>query len=147
MSAIPCIVCKTPLENVFEDDTSVNQPHGGVSFQASGHYGSTVFDPMDRTYLTISVCDDCLVGSANEGLVRKGSRANVSETIEEKPWVPFNEEDEEWMEAAQMISCPYYKGTGSCASGCYQEPACQVNAPTEGWEEVLRRHGKEGLIS
>lgn len=40
-------------------------------------------------------------------------------------------------EALTMLSCPYYKGEGICESGCHQEPACQVNEPTDGWESVI----------
>ena len=30
-----------------------------------GHYGSTVFDPMDASYLEIVVCDPCLKSRMN----------------------------------------------------------------------------------
>jgi hypothetical protein len=43
---------------VFEDVE--NQPAEGTAFQSQGHYGSTVFDPMDGSYIEINVCDDCL---------------------------------------------------------------------------------------
>lgn len=38
----------------------VLQPMGGLHFLTYGHYGSTVFDPMDGSKLNIAVCDDCL---------------------------------------------------------------------------------------
>jgi hypothetical protein len=31
-----------------------------VAFHSEGHYGSTVWDPMDRKYIEINVCDECL---------------------------------------------------------------------------------------
>lgn len=52
-----CIVCKTELNNLDEDGV---QPDDGVEFSSFGHYGSTVFDPMDGTFLSICVCDDCI---------------------------------------------------------------------------------------
>jgi hypothetical protein len=36
-------------------------PNDGVVFHARGNYGSTVFDPLDGTYLEVLICDDCLV--------------------------------------------------------------------------------------
>lgn len=67
---ISCIVCRTRLESAFRDYSALdNQPYGGLAFQSQGHYGGTVFDPMDGTYLEISVCDPCLVQAGNEGLV------------------------------------------------------------------------------
>lgn len=62
---LDCIVCGSRLESALGDD-SINQPAGGLSFQSSGHYGSTAFDPLDGTYLEINVCDKCLVSSRDE---------------------------------------------------------------------------------
>jgi hypothetical protein len=38
--------------------------------------------------------------------------------------------------ARAMIACPWYRGTGICNTGCYSEPACETDRPTEGWEVV-----------
>lgn len=58
-----CIICKSEVENwdiaYPENETHVH-PIGGTVFRTYGHYGSTVFDPMDTSYLEIVVCDDCL---------------------------------------------------------------------------------------
>ena len=43
------------------EDGDINQPYGGLAFQSEGHYGSTVFDPMDGTYLEVNICDECLL--------------------------------------------------------------------------------------
>lgn len=51
-----CIICKKSLEDIGDD----NQPIGGLSFHSYGHYGTSVFDPMDGTYLEINVCDECV---------------------------------------------------------------------------------------
>lgn len=56
---IPCIVCAKPLVNLQEDRCE-NQPSGGVEFTTPGHYGCTIFDPMDGTKLAINICDPCL---------------------------------------------------------------------------------------
>lgn len=29
--------------------------------------------------------------------------------------------------------CPYALGVGICSMGCYEEPACQTDRPTDGW--------------
>jgi hypothetical protein len=54
---INCIVCDVELENwgVYPDKTVVH-PIGGTVFRTYGHYGSTVFDPMDASYLEVLVC-------------------------------------------------------------------------------------------
>lgn len=36
------------------------QPLDGLGFITLGHYGSTVFDPMDGSTWEIIVCDPCL---------------------------------------------------------------------------------------
>jgi uncharacterized protein (DUF2225 family) len=58
-----CIVCNTELENLdiaYPDDNEKVHPIDGTVFRTYGHYGSTVFDPMDASYLEIVVCDRCL---------------------------------------------------------------------------------------
>lgn len=59
---LDCIVCGKVLESAMPDDVPYggNQPSGGTAFQTHGHYGSTVFDPMNGFYLEITVCDACL---------------------------------------------------------------------------------------
>ena len=57
-----CIICKTEVDN-WDDaypDKEVIHPLGGTVFKTYGHYGSSVFDPMDASYLEIVVCDKCL---------------------------------------------------------------------------------------
>jgi hypothetical protein len=61
-----CIVCHKPFDNIDEDG---NQPSGGVEFTTGGHYGSTVFDPMDGSIIAINVCDGCLAEEMGAGNV------------------------------------------------------------------------------
>jgi hypothetical protein len=64
----PCIICGADLEPAMPD--TVQQPSGGTAFTTRGHYGSTVFDPLNLPeQLSIVVCDECLVGSAQGGRV------------------------------------------------------------------------------
>lgn len=65
--ALPCIVCGQALQNVIDD--AQNQPNDGLAFTTNGHYGSTVFDPMDGTAIEINVCDDCIRVAGREGRV------------------------------------------------------------------------------
>lgn len=67
--AIPCIRCDKPLQNVDPEWVSGNQPYEGTAFHTHGHYGSTIFDPMDGTYLEINVCDECLKALQGTGKV------------------------------------------------------------------------------
>lgn len=50
-----CVRCDKEL-----DDISTYQPNDGLCFMSYGHYGSTVFDPLDGSYLEIVICDECL---------------------------------------------------------------------------------------
>lgn len=66
---IPCFVCGKPLEEVA--DEGVNQPHEATVFITNGHYGSTVFDPMDGTWLELNICDPCLLERSKKVLLGK----------------------------------------------------------------------------
>ena len=58
-----CIVCNTEIENwdiAYPEDKPQVHPIDGTVFRTYGHYGSTVFDPMDASYLEVVVCDECL---------------------------------------------------------------------------------------
>lgn len=84
--ALPCIVCGSELDNVGIE-TEVNQPYAGTAFTSYGHYGSTVFDPMDRSHLEINVCDNCLV--ANAGRARHTLELpSPPQVIFSKTWEP-----------------------------------------------------------
>lgn len=63
---IPCIVCRKQLENYVKDG---NQPDNGLQFFTSGHYGTTVFDPMDGSCLIVNICDECLKQAAKDHAV------------------------------------------------------------------------------
>ena len=57
-----CIMCSVWLENwgVYPPHKNVVHPIGGTAFRTYGNYGSSVFDPMDASYLDIVICDKCL---------------------------------------------------------------------------------------
>lgn len=38
------------------------------------------------------------------------------------------------LEAMSMVRCPYYRKGEKCNGGCWTEPRCITDAPTEGWE-------------
>ena len=61
-----CIVCRGGLKNLTPRG---NQPIGGTAFATTGHYGSTVFDPMDGTVIEVNVCDACLKVAAQDGVI------------------------------------------------------------------------------
>lgn len=80
---LPCIVCGTRLDAAMPD--TQNQPFAGTCFDTHGHYGSTIFDPMmDREYLEIVVCDDCLRFASRRGqvLLRREHRERVIRNYE-----------------------------------------------------------------
>lgn len=57
--SLPCFACGRELKQI-DSDAPVNQPYAGTSFETHGHYGSTIYDPMDGHYLEINICDACL---------------------------------------------------------------------------------------
>lgn len=87
MDKLPCIVCGTPLNNVLEDGL---QPMDGLAFETLGHYGSTVFDPMNGSWLEIAICDNCLVAAAKERRVLFTPGSRMSRIPKRKPqfWSP-----------------------------------------------------------
>lgn len=94
--ALPCIICRTPLKNVFDD--CANQPSQGLAFKSKGHYGSTAFDPMDGTHLEINLCDICLDTAAEEDFVYVGRdrRPVVTEDNENIGWIDVHNEPVHW---------------------------------------------------
>jgi len=70
---LPCIVCDKELESALpEKFDDVDQPYAGTSFYAHGQYGSTIFDPMDGSFLKINICDDCLDKKAKQQAILIG---------------------------------------------------------------------------
>jgi hypothetical protein len=69
-NALPCIVCDRQIESM--DDSYINSPYGATAFETQGHYGSTIFDPMNGTYLELNVCDSCLRRLASEEKILLG---------------------------------------------------------------------------
>lgn len=65
---VTCIVCKKDLENIDNENNGM-QPSKGLAFQTQGHYGTTVFDPMDGSTLEITVCDPCMTDARKAGIV------------------------------------------------------------------------------
>ncbi|MGN6775977.1 hypothetical protein [Rhizobium sp.] len=66
---LKCIKCERGMENI---SSGCHQPNEGLGFHTRGHYGSAYFDPMDGSYLEISVCDECVKAADEKGLVGHG---------------------------------------------------------------------------
>lgn len=64
--ALACIACGRQLQNAVP--RTKNQPWGGLAVYGTGHYGSE-FDPMDSSFLLLSVCDPCLERGGKAGRV------------------------------------------------------------------------------
>lgn len=67
-NTIPCIVCKTPLDNLEYESHNGSKvevhPMQGLHFTSYGHYGSTIFDPMGTgEKLDVAICDKCVMGN------------------------------------------------------------------------------------
>jgi len=79
-----CIVCEVDVENwdeAYPEGNAQVHPIGGTQFRTYGHYGSTVFDPMDASYLDIAICDDCL--KARMKHTHKGANENRKKEIDD----------------------------------------------------------------
>jgi hypothetical protein len=74
---LSCVVCLKELEGM---DSKSNHPLGGLEFVAVGHYGTTVFDPMDGSKLAINICDPCL----RDAIKRSRVVGNYSRTANNK---------------------------------------------------------------
>lgn len=79
-TTVSCFKCGKSLENleypmVKQDRYVYVHPMGGVHFAAHGHYGSSVFDPMDGTSLDIAICDECVV--EHKHLIRGNGVTNL----------------------------------------------------------------------
>jgi hypothetical protein len=70
VTTLPCIVCDRALGQVISGvAVGFNHPNGGIAFSSPGHYGTTVFDPMNGDTLEINVCDNCLMAAGRRGRV------------------------------------------------------------------------------
>jgi hypothetical protein len=68
---IPCIVCTKELDNLeYEMRSTGNMvevhPMNGLHFRTYGHYGSTIFDPMDGTCIDLAICDECIMSNLDK---------------------------------------------------------------------------------
>jgi hypothetical protein len=64
-----CVVCEKAMMNISD---KCHQPIDGLAFHTCGHYGSTYFDPVDGSYLELSICDECVKEADRKGLVGRG---------------------------------------------------------------------------
>lgn len=89
MKIPPCFCCGKESKNVggLPANVEINQPSEATTFETPstgflthGHYGSTVFDPMDpKVWLEINICDDCLV--ERQDRVLHGTKLDNSFTV------------------------------------------------------------------
>lgn len=73
MKTVTCIICEKEVENMTYEGGDPNgvHPMDGTAFTSYGHYGSTVFDPMDGSTITLVICNGCLKGHKEEFLYHK----------------------------------------------------------------------------
>jgi hypothetical protein len=76
---IMCFVCASQMKNwsYKRDDGSQSvHPIDGIAFSTYGHYGSTVFDPMDGSRLEIAICDECI--TSKQDLIRGNGKKRIA---------------------------------------------------------------------
>jgi len=87
---VPCFKCGEALNSAMPD--SDNIPYKGTAFQTHGHYGSTVFDPMDGTYLELNICDECLTAAPERVLMGQDHRLIYEDgAITDSERIPYQE--------------------------------------------------------
>lgn len=68
-AALPCAVCRETPEAM---DGNPDYPYAADIFEATGHYGSTMFDPVfGGENLQLFICATCLTGMKDAGVVRR----------------------------------------------------------------------------
>lgn len=82
---IACIVCDKELDNLEyttrSNGTKVEvHPMDGLHFRTYGHYGSTIFDPMDGVYLDLAICDVCIMKNLDK--VRGSGKKDLENTVD-----------------------------------------------------------------
>lgn len=82
---LSCIVCDRNFESAANDPSFDFVPYEGTLFYSHGHYGSTVFDPMDGTQLEVIVCDECLKARWQRVALVHPGRANLGRV----PWEEY----------------------------------------------------------
>lgn len=65
VESFPCIKCGCTLTRVNPEYEG--QPNDGIMCSSYGNYGSTVFDPMDMSFLAFNICDGCVKLLAKQG--------------------------------------------------------------------------------
>lgn len=97
-NALPCIVCDRQIESM--DDSYINSPYAATAFESHGHYGSTIFDPMNGSFLELNVCDPCLRRLAGEGKILLGQDRKRVVAGDGMPmfvgWLPVKREMTTW---------------------------------------------------
>lgn len=80
----PCLICRT---TAYKDKFDV--VYGMVFFNATGNYGSTVYDPVGgaiRNYLRVSICDKCIKEAATKGLIQEATVIPKPDKVSYKRW-------------------------------------------------------------
>jgi hypothetical protein len=84
--SFPCIICGKELSGYGDPEEVVAQPDNGVMCTTYGNYGSTVFDPMDGSFLAFNICDDCLVEAGEKGTLFLTRKPYVHVEYEYTKW-------------------------------------------------------------
>lgn len=94
---LPCLICGKELDHIWGDEDVErygylsNQPHDATAFDTNGHYGSTMFDPMNRyEHWELVICKECFTPErlARTRIVLRGiEKGDKGQTL---TWDEFN---------------------------------------------------------
>src|ERR1700730_6816017 len=112
-NTLPCIICDKKLKAVEKDLEDNNQPHVANVFFSNGHYGATIFDPNDQTYLEINICTDCLRIAAKKNKIYHVEPKHIKRENVYRLWNGKVEDEKEWTPGERDIACNKLEPEGS----------------------------------
>lgn len=106
-SELICLRCDRQLDSIDgpQDFAEIHTPYNGTIFTTYGHYGSTIFDEMGDKFLSITLCDLCIIEKSN--LILQGEHKYKiinNESHKEYSYTSFEEtlhaSQKEWVKQA-----------------------------------------------
>lgn len=60
-----CLICEKRVNCWHDTDKNIYPLFAGTTFESSGSYGCTVFDPTNHERLQIFICNECIIASSH----------------------------------------------------------------------------------
>lgn len=104
---LTCLICDRELDSIMEPSHNheIHTPYNGTIFTSYGHYGSTIFDEMGDTQLSLTICDPCIVEKIkNISISKKETKNNEDEYSVRRAYKPYEitQKETEWVVEASL---------------------------------------------